>query len=82
MNDSKKRLLGMTLPELKAMAVELGMPAFTGGQMAQWVYGKRVADIDEMTNLSKQNRERLANDYAVGAMVPIDCQRSQDGTVK
>lgn len=82
MNDPKKRLLGMTLPELKAMAVELGMPAFTGGQMAQWLYGKRVADIDEMTNLSKQNRERLKAVCEVGRMDPVDCQKSADGTVK
>jgi len=72
----------MTLSELRAMAVELGMPAFTGGQMAQWLYGKRVADIDEMTNLSKQNRERLKAVCEVGRMEPADCQRSADGTVK
>ena len=82
MNDPKKRLLGMTLSELKAMAVELGMPAFTGGQMAQWLYGKRVADIDEMTNLSKQNRERLKAVCEVGRMDPVDCQKSADGTIK
>ncbi|MBR5689908.1 MAG: 23S rRNA (adenine(2503)-C(2))-methyltransferase RlmN [Prevotella sp.] len=82
MNDAKKRLLGMTLPELKAMAAELGMPAFTGGQMAQWLYEKRVADIDEMTNISKANRERLKAVCEVGRMEPVDCQRSADGTVK
>ena len=82
MNDAKKRLIGMTLSELRTMAVELGMPAFTGSQMAQWLYGKRVADIDEMTNLSKQNRERLKAVCEVGRMEPADCQRSADGTVK
>ena len=82
MNDAKKRLLGMTLPELKAMAAELGMPSFTGGQMAQWLYEKRVADIDEMTNISKANRERLKAVCEVGRMEPVDCQRSVDGTVK
>lgn len=82
MNGAKKRLIGMTLPELKAMAVELGMPAFTGGQIAQWLYAKRVASIDEMTNLSKQNRERLKAVCEVGRMEPVDCQRSVDGTIK
>ena len=82
MNDAKKRLLGMTLPELKALAAELGMPSFTGGQMAQWLYGKRVADIDEMTNLSKANRERLKAVCEVGRREAVDCQRSADGTVK
>ena len=58
------------------------MPAFTGGQMAKWLYEKNVRSIDEMTNLSKQNRERLAESYCVGAMDPIECQRSIDGTIK
>ena len=58
------------------------MPAFTGGQIAKWLYEKNVRSIDEMTNLSKQNREKLAESYCVGAMEPIDCQRSIDGTVK
>lgn len=35
-----------------------------------------------MTNISKQNRMRLAEEYEVGAWEPIDCQRSIDGTVK
>ena len=78
----KKRLLGLTPTELKSIVAELGMPAFTAKQIAQWLYEKHVRSIDEMTNISKQNRERLAEDYEVGAMEPIDCQRSKDGTIK
>jgi len=72
----------MTLAELKEMAKDLGMPAFTGGQIAQWLYQKHVMSIDEMTNLSKQNRERLKAAYEVGAMAPADGQHSVDGTIK
>ena len=79
---SKKILLGLSTAELKQVAQELGMPAFTGGQMAKWLYEKNVRSIDEMTNLSKANREKLSEIYCVGAMDPIDCQRSVDGTVK
>ena len=78
----KKVLLGLTTAELKRVAQELGMPAFTGGQIAKWLYEKNVRSIDEMTNLSKRNRELLAEHYCVGAMEPIDCQRSVDGTIK
>ena len=80
--NEKKALLGMTPDELKAVATSLGMPGFTGGQMAKWLYERRVESIDEMTNISKANRERLAAEYCVGIMPPIDCQRSADGTVK
>ena len=82
MDSTKQRLLGMTLAELKDVAKSLGMPAFTGGQIAQWLYVKHVKSIDEMTNLSKQNRERLKEAYEVGCMPPADSQHSVDGTVK
>ena len=82
MEEAKKPLLGMSLDELKSVAVSLGLPAFAGRQMAQWLYEKRVCDISEMTNLSKQARERLMAEYCVGAMAPMDCQHSVDGTIK
>ena len=82
MKNEKKRLIGMTPAELNVMVAELGMPAFTAKQIAQWLYEKHVSTIEEMTNLSKQNRQRLAEQYEVGALAPIDCQRSKDGTIK
>ena len=78
----KKRLLGLTPTELKAVVGSLGMPAFTARQIAQWLYVKHVKSIDGMTNLSKQNRALLAEQYEVGTLAPIDCQRSKDGTIK
>jgi len=82
MTDQRKVLMGMTGSELKEAIRELGMPAFTGGQIARWLYQQHVSSIDEMTNISKQNRERLKEHFTVGSMAPIDCQRSVDGTVK
>lgn len=82
MGDMKRPLLGMTLDELKTVVKELGMPQFTASQMARWIYQQHVRSIDEMTNISKANRERLKESFCVGAMEPIDCQRSVDGTVK
>jgi 23S rRNA (adenine2503-C2)-methyltransferase len=82
METNRKVLLGLRGDELKDVARQLGMPAYTGGQIARWLYDKHVTDIAQMTNLSVQNRERLAQYYCVGAMPPTDCQRSQDGTVK
>ena len=78
----KKTLLGMSPDELKEVARQLGMPAFTGGQIAKWLYVQHVASIDEMSNISKANRERLKEAFTVGAMPPVDAQYSQDGTIK
>ena len=82
MDITKKRLLGLTPTELKTVVAEFGMPAFTAKQITQWLDEKHAKSIDEMTNISKQNRMRLAEEYDVGAWEPIDCQRSIDGTVK
>ena len=82
MQDEKTVLLGMSLSELKSVVKDLGMPQFTAGQIAKWLYQQHVMSIDEMTNISKANREKLAEHYTVGAMAPIDCQRSKDGTIK
>ena len=82
MDSGKMVLMGMTLAELKSAVKELGMPQFTASQIAQWLYQQHVDSIDEMTNISKANREKLKEQYEVGAMKPIDCQRSKDGTIK
>ena len=82
METQKKTLMGMSLAELRQVAKDLGMPAFTGGQIADWLYRRHVSGIDEMTNISKANRARLAEQYNIGLMPPTDCQRSVDGTVK
>ena len=50
--------------------------------MADWLYVKRVQEIDEMTNLSKKSREILGQRYRVGREQPKAEARSVDGTVK
>lgn len=82
MISTKKRLIGKTSDELRQIVTELGMPAFSARQIVQWLYQKHVKSIDEMTNLSKQNRQLLAEQYEVGALPPIESQHSKDGTIK
>lgn len=82
MDSTKAPLLGKTLDELTQIVLDLGMPKFTAGQIASWLYGRKVASIDEMTNLSVKNRERLKECYEVGATAPVHEMRSVDGTVK
>lgn len=78
----KINLLGKTLSELKDIAVSLGLPAFTGKQISEWIYQKRVVSIDEMTNISVKNRELLKGQSEVGRTAPVQQQASIDGTVK
>jgi 23S rRNA (adenine2503-C2)-methyltransferase len=75
-------LLGLTLRELKDLAIALDLPTFAAKQIADWLYRKKVKNIEEMTNLSAANRLKLAERYEVGCTVPVESQCSQDGTVK
>ncbi len=78
----KEHLLGKTWAELQATVAEAGMPRFATRQMAAWLYEKRVCDIAEMTDISLRHREQLAQRYDVGRSLPVQSQRSVDGTVK
>lgn len=72
----------MTPGELRELVTGLGMPGFTAGQIARWLYTGHVGSIGGMTNLSKANRLRLEEVCTVGAMEPVESRRSADGTVK
>ena len=52
----KQPLLGLTLTELQTVVKNLGLPGFAAKQIAAWLYDKKVASIDEMTNLSLRHR--------------------------
>ena len=78
----KRALLGATKDELKKIALESGLPAFAGGQIASWLYQKRVRSIDEMTDISKAGRERLKEGYEIGMIEPLESVTSRDGTRK
>lgn len=82
MNERKRALLGMTLTQIKTAVKDAGMPAFTATQIADWVYKKQVSNINEMTNISLKNREKIAELFEVGLAAPIEAIRSTDGTIK
>ena len=75
-------LIGKSLDELREIAQNVGLKPFQGGQMAKWLYEKRVKSIDEMTDLSIAGRQRLAQKYCVGRQEPDVVTESIDGTRK
>lgn len=75
-------LIGMTKADLAEVAQECGLPRFAAGQMARWLYQKRVTDIDAMTDLSLRGREELKKRYCVGRQEPVLRTVSADGTAK
>lgn len=77
-----KKLIGSDLRELQEIALSYGMPRFSGKQIADWIYKKKVRSIDDMTNLSKSFRERLSADYCIGVSGYSSVTESYDGTRK
>ena len=72
----------MTLAELTGLMRELGEPAFRAGQVFRWLH-RGAASFEEMTNLSKPLREKLAQDCFFTVPAVERKQVSQlDGTVK
>ncbi len=80
--NTKTPLFGKTLAELQALAATYGLPKFTAKQMADWLYGKEISSIDEMTNLSKKARECLNENHTFGLADPVEVKTSTDGTKK
>lgn len=79
----RRPLIGLTPEQLSEVAVSVGLPRFAGKQMARWLYVGRATSVDEMTDLSKQGRIRLAQaGYVVGREEPLASTASRDGTVK
>ena len=80
--EQKEMLLGMTPAEIQEVVDRLELPKFIGKQLVDWIYHKRVASFDAMSNLSKKSREMLANRFEVGLAAPLKEQVSKDGTRK
>ena len=78
----KPILFGHTLDELTEIVIALGLPKFTGQQLAEWLYQKDVDRFADMTNLSKKARALLEDRYDPGLHAPTRVQTSTDGTKK
>jgi len=75
-------LFGLDREALRTLFAGLGEPAYRAQQAYSWLYEKRAASIDEMTDLPKALRERLAAGHAVRWPEVMERARSTDGTVK
>ena len=78
----KTDIRSMTLEELTEALKALGEPAFRGKQVFTWLH-RGVRSFDEMSDISKSLREKLAGTYRVGGLTAARKQVSRDdGTVK
>jgi 23S rRNA (adenine2503-C2)-methyltransferase len=76
-------ILGMSRSELAEFAEASGEPRYRGNQLFTWMYTKRAASFDEMTDLGKAFRARLGAAARMSGVRPLEQQFSRrDGTTK
>lgn len=75
-------LKSLNREELSAFCEEMGLQRFRADQIFQWLYQKGASSFDEMTNLSKDLREKLSEKARVSRIRLHERQESSDGTIK
>ncbi len=73
----------LTFDELNNEIISIGLPKFRTGQIYSWLHDKGVESFDEMSNLSKDLRQKLSEDYIIPSVKIEDKYISKiDDTVK
>ena len=84
--EGAKNLVGMTREAMREALIEAGTPEkqakMRTNQLWQWVYHWGVRDFDQMTNLAKDYRKLLAENFVIELPEVVTKQVSTDGTRK
>ena len=65
----KRDIRALSLPEMETALADWGEPRFRARQLYEWLWVKMVKDFDDMTNLSKELRARLKEQYTLFALL-------------
>ncbi|MET0394786.1 MAG: 23S rRNA (adenine(2503)-C(2))-methyltransferase RlmN [Chitinophagaceae bacterium] len=82
MIQQKKNIRDLSLPDLEKYIETLGEKKFRARQVYEWLWLTPALSIDAMTNLSKELRNRLKEDFTLPALTIDTTQYSADGTIK
>lgn len=77
-----KNIRHLSLSDLEEYFVENGDMKFRARQVYEWLWQKKAQSFDDMTNLSKDLRHLLANQFTLPALTVDATQYSADGTIK
>jgi 23S rRNA (adenine2503-C2)-methyltransferase len=78
-----KDLKSLNLEQLTEELLSIGEKKFRAKQVYSWIHEKLVDSFDEMTNLSKDLREKLKSSYTLNSLDAVAVQTSKiDGTQK
>ncbi len=77
-----KDIRTLSLDQLKEYFGSLGEKPFRAKQVYDWLWSKNLHSIEEMTNLSKQLRDKISEEYTINPVSVDQLQKSSDGTIK
>ena len=82
MEIKKKDIRALTKEQLRNFFVEQGDKAFRGNQVYEWLWQKSAHSFEAMTNISKETRQMLEDNFVINHIRVDQMQRSSDGTIK
>ncbi|MEO2053587.1 MAG: 23S rRNA (adenine(2503)-C(2))-methyltransferase RlmN [Allomuricauda sp.] len=82
MEIKKKDIRALTKNQLRDFFVGQGDKAFRGNQVYEWLWQKSAHSFEEMTNISKETRQMLEDNFVINHIRVDQMQRSSDGTIK
>lgn len=77
-----KNIRQLTLADLEQYFATFGEKKFRAKQVYDWLWLKPVQSFDAMTNLSKELRQKLKEEFTLPGLTVDATQYSEDGTVK
>ncbi len=82
MVSEKRDIRALSKEELRQFFESIGDKAFRGTQVYDWLWSKGIHSFDEMTNLSKETRRHLDENFVINHIKVDHLQKSSDGTIK
>lgn len=79
---SKTNLKTLSKHELESFILKEGLPAFRSSQLLHWIYERYAQSINEITEFTKELKERLSAKAYISNLALLDRQVSKDGTEK
>ncbi len=75
-------LLELDREALAAFCEQLGEKRFRATQLFRWIHHKGASDFEQMTDLARSLRDKLAGRARIAALPLLSEQSSSDGTIK
>lgn len=78
----KRDIMSLNFNEMVKFIESMDEKSFRAGQLYEWIHKKLVNSFDNMTNIPKELRAKLAKDCTIDSTHIVEVQKSADGTRK